>query len=218
MNEQLIKELEDLIDKKVDNQDVKVELSNLSKMLKTGFENKTVGMEKVPKIFATNDNDKITKFYDTFGNQINALKLSGNFDLFNQYLEIHFGIKITYASDDAPSMQYKTKGKKFQKFSDLYTRYYLEDVPRNPVDAAKKILNSLDALTKENINITTEVKEELKHIIEKQVQHAPMTVKTVEKILTNARFKDMTVEDVAADVDAKLTLQQEAVNMVMPTE
>lgn len=217
MNE-LIKELETLIERKADNQDIKSEISSLSKMLKTGFENKTVGMEKVPKLFATNDNDKISKFYDTIGNQINALKISGNFDLFKQYLEIHFGINVSYSSEDAPKLQYKTKGKKFQKFSDLYEQYYLEDVPKNPVDAAKKILNSLDALTKDHININTEVKEELKNIIEKQIKHAPVTVKTVDKILTCARFKDRSIEDVANEIDSNLTLQQEAVNMVMPEE
>ena len=208
----LIKELQEVIDKKADNDDIRKELSTLVKMLKIGFEKKTTGMERIPKIFATNDNDKITKFYDTFANQINALKVNGSFDLFASYLSTNYGIKIDFESESCPNNRYITKPKKLKKFEDIYTGYFLDELPKEPNDAIKKILLSLDKLTKEFNNENEAVKESLKDIIDKQSEHSPLMVKTVDKILTSARLKALKVEDVANDADDKLTLQQQGID------
>jgi len=210
----LIKSLEEIIDKKATNNELRQELSSLVKMLKTGFANKPTGMEKVPKVFAANDPKKIKKFYDTFGNQINALKLSGNFDIFASYLDCEFGISISYKSDVCPNMQYIKKGKKLQKFQDLYTTYFLDSIPKSADEAATRILKSLDNLTKEFHNENEVVKESLKAIIEAESNYTPETVKTVDRILTKSRIKSMSVEDVAGDIELKLTSQQKAVDMV----
>lgn len=209
----LIKQLEEVIDKKADNNEMKKELSTLVKMLKIGFEKKTNGMEKIPKLFACNDEKKIKKFYDAIGNQICALKVEGSFDLFSDYLRINHGIEVTFTSDEAPSIRYK-KGKKFKKFVDLYTGYYVQDTPSNAKEAMSTILNSLNALTKEYNNETGEVKEILKSIIEKQIEHSPETVKTLDKILTNARIKAIEPEEVANSIEDKINLQQQAIDII----
>ena len=214
MNE-LIKDLTELIDKKVDNNDIKQELSTLTKMLKSGFETSTTGMERIPKVFATNDGAKIQKFYDTFGNQIAALKIAGQFDLFAEYLKITFGINIEFTSDISPIISYVKKEKARQKFNDLYTGYFIDEVPKSPKDAIEKILKSLDALTKDFTTEDQIVKDSLKEIIEKQTEHSPATVKTVDKILTSARLKSITVDSAASAVEEILTLQQQGVDIAM---
>lgn len=214
MNE-LIKDLTELIDKKVDNNDIKQELSTLTKMLKSGFESNTSGMERIPKVFATNDNEKITKFYEAFGNQIVALQISGNFDLFTDYMKIHFGINIEFTSETSPNISYVKKDKKRQKFNDLYTGYFIDEVPKSPKDAIQRILKSLDALTKDFTAEDQVVKDSLKEIIEKQTEHSPATVKTVDKILTSARIKSLKVEDVANALEETLTLQQQGVDIAL---
>jgi hypothetical protein len=212
---QLIKDLEEVIDQKANNQDLKNELSSLLKMLKNGFETKTTGMEKIPKLYASNDADKIKKFYDTMGNQINALKISGNFDLFATYLSTTYGINITFTSESSPIIQYIKKGKKFNKFNDAYTRYFLAEVPKTPREAVEKILLSLDKLTKEWNTESDSIKESIKAIIESQSEHSPATVKTVDKILTNARIKALKVEDVANDVENTLNLQLQGIDLLL---
>lgn len=214
MNE-LVKQLQDVIDKKVDNNDIKIELSKLTKMLKIGFEKKTSGMEKVPKTFASNDTKKIMKSYDVIANQINALKVSGSFDKFNEYLKINYGITVNFSSEDAPSNKYISTPKKYKKFNDLYTEYFLEELPKHPNDAIEKILKSLTALNKEFSNENDGVKELLKEIIEKQNEHSPLTIKTVDKILTNARLKTTNVEEVANALDEHLTLQSQGIEIVL---
>jgi hypothetical protein len=172
-------------------------------------------MEKIPKLYATNDADKIKKFYDTVGNQINALKISGNFDLFATYLSTTFGINIAFASDSSPIINYIKKGKKFVKFSDLYTRYFLDEVPKSPKEAVSKILTSLDKLTKECNTELEAIKDSLKSIIEKQTEHSPATVKTVDKILTSARIKALKVEDVANEAEDKLNSQLQGIDLLL---
>lgn len=211
----LIEALQEVIDRKSDNQDLKIELSGLVKMLKIGFQTKTAGMEKIPKIYSSNDAEKIKKFYDSFGTQIQALKITGNFDLFADYLKITYGINIEFTSETSPNIQYIKKPKKLQKFSDLYTHYFLSDTPREAKEAVEKILLSLDKLTKEFNNENDLVKETLKDIIEGQTEHSPATVKTVDKILTQARIKSLKVEDVASDVEDKLNLQQQGIDIVL---
>lgn len=210
----LIKALEEVIDKKADNQDLKRELSTLTKMLKTGFDSPTTGMEKVPKLFATNDSAKISKAYDNIGNMIGALKISGNFDKFAEYMSIHFGIKFEFSSDNAPNLRYNTKAKKLGKFKDSYTEYFLEDTPQNPQDAVAKILKALDALTKEWNGANDEVKDALKGIIEAQSEHSPTVVKTVDKILTSARIKALKAEDMADVLEDTLNAQQQGIDLV----
>lgn len=210
----LLQDLQDLIDKKVDNHDIKIELSALTKMLKIGFETTTTGMERIPKVFASNDNAKIKKFYDTFGNQIHALNISGNFDKFATYLKVTYGIDISFSSDTLPIHFIKTP-KKFKKFNDLYTGYFIEEIPKLPVDAISKILKSLDALTKDFTAENEAIKETLKEIIEKQTEHSPATVKTVDKILTSARIKAIKVEEVANAVEDALTAQQQGVDIAL---
>lgn len=211
----LIKDLQDLIEKKADNHDLKKELSVLLKLLKTGFEAKTTGMEKVPKVYASNDAAKIKQFYDSFGNQISALKISGNFDLFADYLKITYGINISFTSDASPNIQYIKKTKKFNKFKDLYTGYFIDEIPQTPKEAVAKILNSLDKLTKEYDNENSIVKEALKDIIEGQTEHSPSTVKTIDKILTSARIKSLKVEDVANSAEEVLNSQMQGIDLVL---
>lgn len=215
MNE-LIKSLEDLIEKKSENQELKVELSSLVKMLKTGFESTTKGMEKIPKVFASNDEKKIAAFYDMFGTQIQALKISGNFDKFKEYLKVSFGINIEFTSDTSPNLYYVKKEKKRQKFNDLFTGYYLVDVPKEPKEAVEKILNSLDALTKEFTTESNLIKDTLKEIIESNSdKHESSTVKTVDKILTSARIKSLKIEDVATETEDKLNLQMLGIDIIL---
>jgi len=210
-----MKSLEELIELKADNQDLKKELSSLLKMLKVGFESTTKGMEKIPKLYATNDTEKIMAFYNSFGNQINAMKLSGNFEKFAEFLRITYGINISFTSETAPNIHYIKKPKKLQKFQDLFNRYFLEEAPRSAAEAVTKILNSLDKLTKENISENDTIKETLKGIIEAQNEHSPATVKTMDKILTSARIKSLSVEDVANDAEEKLNLQQQGIDLVL---
>ena len=213
MNE-LIKKLELIVDKKADNHEIKQELSSLVKMLKTGFESKNVGMEKVPKLFASNDAKKIQKFYDMIGNQVNALKVSGNFDRFATYLSTNFGIKVSFTSETAPNIRFMKTGKKFIKFTDLYSQYFLEDVPQSATKAVEKILNSLDKLTKEYNTENDDVKEQIKTIIENENEHSATTVKTMDKILTSARIKSISSSDVADNEESKLSDQLQGVELI----
>jgi hypothetical protein len=210
-----MKDLQELIEQKANNHDLKMELSSLLKMLKTGFETSTKGMERVPKIYASNDNEKIMSYYNAFGNQINAMKISGNFEKFTEHMRVTFGINIEYTSEASPYISYVRKDKKLQKFKDLYSRYFLQDAPRTAVEAIEKILLSLDKLTKEDNAECDIIKESLREIIEGQSEHSPSTVKTMDKILTSARLKSLSVEDVANDAEEKLTLQQQGIDLVL---
>jgi hypothetical protein len=210
----LIKALEEVIDRKADNHELKQELSTLTKMLKTGFDSPTTGMEKVPKLFASNDSAKISKAFDSIGNMIGALKISGNFDKFAEYMEIHFGIKFEFSSENAPNIRFNTKPKKFRKFEDAFTGYFLAEVPSSPQEAVAKILKSLDTLTKEWNGVNEEVKDALKGIIEAQTEHTPTVVKTVDKILTSARIKALSTEAMADQIDEILSAQQKGVELV----
>ncbi|SPF56239.1 hypothetical protein SBF1_8980002 [Candidatus Desulfosporosinus infrequens] len=212
---QLIKELQEVIDKKADNHELKQELSTLVKMLKIGFEKKTNGMEKIPKLFSSNDTKKITKFYDNLANNINGLKVAGSFDQFNEYLKITYGITINFSSEDAPKNSYIKTPKKQKKFYDLYSSYFLDDVPKNPSDAIKRIFNSLDKLNKEYSNESDGVKESLKAIIEKQNEHSPTTVKIIDKLLTNSRLKSVPLEDIANDAENSLMQQQQGIDIIL---
>lgn len=211
----LVNQLQDVVEKKAANHELKQELSSLVKMLRTGFESKPVGMEKVSKVFASNDTKKIKKFYDTFGSQINAMKLSGQFDSFVNYMSVEFGIKIGYETDICPRINYIKKGKKRTKFEDLYTGYFYEPIPKSPTEAVTKILSSLDTLTKDFNNESDGVKEALKSVIEAQTQYSPLTVKTLDKILTKSRIKAIDAEQVAMEIDANITLQSQAVDLVV---
>lgn len=210
----LINDLDELINIKEENHELKQELSNLVKMLKSGFEKKTIGMEKIPKLFASNDEKKIAKFYDTLANNINALKISGSFELFQNYININYGIKIDFAHDNSPSNHYVTKPKKLNKFKDLYSTYFLEDIPKDANVAIKKIMSSLDSLTKENVTMNDNIKEILNSIIEQENNHTPSTIKTLDKILTSARIKNMKASEVASDIEDKLNLQLQAVDII----
>lgn len=212
---ELIKALEEIIEKKAEDHDIRKELSALTKMLKTGFDSNTSGMEKVPKLFASNDEKKIAKTYDTIGNLIVAMKITGNLDKFSQYLNIHFGINISFASDSSPNLKFNSNKKKFKKFEDLYTGYFLDSVPQTPVETVGKILKSIDALTKEHNNINDEVKDSLKEVINGQAEHSPLTVKTVDKIMTSARFKAIPPEDVANNIEELINLQQQGVDIIL---
>lgn len=206
----LIQKLQEVVDKKADNQDIKKELGSLLKMLKTGFDKKTTGMEKVPKLFASNDTKKIIKFYDQFANTVNGLKVSGNFDQFAQYLEVTYGIKVVLP-DNAPNNKYVSSKKKLEKFKDLFTGYFIEDMPKNANEAIKKILKSIDALTKEINKENDSVKETIKEIIEKENEHSPATVKTIEKIMTSSRLKSIDIKDVTNELEQNLQLQLEGI-------
>jgi hypothetical protein len=212
MNE-LIKKLEEVVDKKVENHEIKQECGKLIKMLKTGFETKNKGMEKVASVLATNDAKKILGFYEFFGNVINALKISGNFDNFAQVMRINFGIEVTYATG-SPTLRYMKKGKKFDKFSDLYTMYFLGDLPRSANDAVENILKSLDSLVKQYNNENDDVKEQIKAIIESENEHSATTVKVMDKLLTSSRIKAIDLEEIADAEESRLSEQLQGVELI----
>lgn len=211
----LVSELQDVIEKKANNDELRQELSSLVKMLKLGFLSKPVGMEKVSKVYASNDAKKIKQFYDTFGSQINAMKLAGSFDLFATYMSVEYGITVAFESDEAPNIFYAKKGKKLQKFQDLYNEYFIEPAPRSPQEAATKILKALEALTKDFVAANEAIKEELKGIIESQSDLTPDTVKAVDRILTKSRIKAIVAEELAAELDHKISQQQKAVDIIL---
>ena len=65
----IIKKVEEIVEREVENDLLKSEISELKKMLKTGFEAKTDGYDRIPKLMSTADEKKLAKFYDNFGNQ-----------------------------------------------------------------------------------------------------------------------------------------------------
>lgn len=213
MNE-LIKKIEEIVDQKVNNHELKKEISSLQKMLKIGFEKKNAGMDKVAKIYASNDVGKISNFYESIGHQINAMKLSNNFDKFSEFLNINFGISITFDSPDSPVVRYKKEGKKFQQFSDLYSQYFLEDAPKVPSVAITKILSSLDNLLKEYNNENDEIKEQIKSLIEDNDEHSPTVLKTIDKILTSSRIKEVDVDEIVNNEESVLSEKQQGIDII----
>lgn len=202
----LIEQLDSVIEHKITNKELKDELNTLVKMLKDGFEQKTVAIEKPAKVYAIADEKQLAKYYDTLANQIKGIQLTGNLEKFKQYVLVHHGIEINTTSEE-PNITFIKSKKKFQKFTDSYTKYYLEDLPKNAVEATKKILKSINAVASEVKTDSDAVKDELKSVIELQNEHSPTTVKTVDKILTNARLKSVPIEDVANDIESVLELQ-----------
>lgn len=212
MNQKIVNEFDDVLDRKVEVHEIKQEVGKLAKMLKMGFEAKPVGMERVSKVYASNDEKKISKFYDQMASWINAIKLTGSFDQFQTYMKITHGVDIEVS--DSTSLVYNTNIKKLGKFRDLYSEYFMEEPTDLPSEAVSKILASIENLTKEATGITEEVKELLENIVQGQVDHSPETLKTVERILTKARIKELQLDEATGDIEFKITAQQQALDLL----
>lgn len=208
----IIKKVEEIVEREVENDLLKSEISELKKMLKTGFEAKTDGYDRIPKLMSTADEKKLAKFYDNFGNQIKALKMTGDLDKFVQYLEINHGINIT-VKDDFPNIQFAKNDKKKQKFYDIYSTYFLEDVPKDPKTALDKITKSLYNIFKEYKKEEEPIKEDLKTLIENE-EYSSAVIMTLNKIIKKAKVKEEKIEDIAGEVEIKLNEQLKAVEII----
>jgi hypothetical protein len=209
----IIKDVTSIVDREVEVAEIKQEISALVKMLKLGFEKKTNGIEKPAKVYATADEKKLAKYYDSIANQIKGIASFGSLDKFADYMYLNHNIKMNLP-DVFPTMAYAKSKKKSGKFKDLYSGYFLEDVPRKSEEALNKIVNSINKLTKTFTDEATPIKEDFKLLIEAQTEYSPITIKLLEKVLRTAKMKDLTIEDATSDVDSKLDLQQMAITLL----
>lgn len=200
---------EDLAALKFEQSNLAKEIGKLKKMISTGFEGKLIGADKVAKVYGSNDNDQLTKFYEFLGGCIKTSYMMGNGDKLQSYLKTNHGIDI----EANPRPMYETKAKKKQKFDDLYNEYFMEPAPKSATTAMTKILGSMSANYKELIDENVKLKEELEAMID-SISDTPLTLKTLIRMLSKAKSKDMEVADVASEMEAKLSEEQIAVNLV----
>jgi len=199
---------ETLSDMEVENSEISKEINNLKKMLYNGFEGKPVGFDRVAKTYASNDNKEITKLYDLIGGLIKGVKFTGNEDQLKQYLQLNHSIDLKC---NATPVFTKSK-KKFEKFKDEYDAYFLEE-PKTAETAVEKILTSISVNSKELKQKTDEIKEEFIAVAE-TLSDSETTLKTVTRLLTKAKTKDMKVADVVAEVESKLSEQEVALDIL----
>lgn len=204
-----IKTAQELVDRKLETEDVKSEIARLKKMLKSGFSTNTDGMEKVCKVFASNDEKKIAKFYWEVANYLRAIELLGNMKRFREYA-IETGINIT----SAPNLNYRQKGKKKAKFLDLYNEYFLEEAPQKGEEAGLKILRALEANHRTVISQEEQIKEEAENM---SYSCSKRTFSTITQVLTSSKKKDIPIEDVISEVEVKLQEEQQAIDMLGET-
>jgi hypothetical protein len=212
MNE-LMKKIEELALKQVENHELKQEIGQLSRMIKIGFESKPVGMEKVSKVFASNDEEKIKKFYDSLASSINGLHITGNFEKFADYMMVTHGIVVSYPSNEVP-ISYVTKGKKAGKFADMYNSYFLEEKPFKATDALHKILSAIKALTQQFTLENEEVKDSLNDITASQSEYSHDVIKMIDSIIIKSKIKAVEITEATSDIEDKINNQQCAVHAV----
>lgn len=210
---EIIKKLEELADREVENNRLKDEIKELKKMLNIGFDTKLNDYDRASKLFSIADEKRIKKFYDSFSNQIKSMAISKDFEKFAEYLKINHGISIT-VNDDFPRINYNKSKKKLDKFYDIYSTYFIDDVPKNPKDALDRISKSLYNIYKEYKKEEEPLKEDLKSIIESDNEHSPLIIKTLNKIIKQAKVKEEKLEDVASGVEDKLTEQLKAITII----
>ncbi len=210
MNE-LYTKVEEITEREVDNDSRKKEISELSRMLNIGFETRTDGYTKVPKLMSTSDAKKIQKFYDSFANQIKAMKVTGDLDKFLEYVELNHSIKIS-VKDDFPNIQFSKNEKKKQKFYDMYSTYFVEEIPKNAKEALDKITKAMFALFKDHKQEEEPIKEDLKNLIESG-EYSSTTVKTLNKIIKKSLLKEEKVTNIADEIEQNLNEQLKAVEI-----
>jgi hypothetical protein len=209
---ELIKKIEDIIDREVENNHLKTELNQLSKMLKLGFENSTNGYDKIPKLFATADEKKLKKFYDIFGNQIKAMHVSGDYKQFSEYMKINHGIEFV-VSDKFPNMSYTKNPKKKDKFYNLYSSYFIADTPKDAKEALDQITKSIGNIFKEFKKEEEPIKDDMKLLIESD-ENSKLCINTLAKIVKTSKMKDETMVEVAGAAEDKLNEQLKAIDMI----
>jgi hypothetical protein len=192
-----VKIAEDLVDRREEIEDIKGETKKLSKMLKTGFELKTDGMEKAMKALASGDPKKLAKFYAEIANVLKVLALTDNVEKLNDFL-IPYGVDVKATK----SMNYLKKGKKKEKFQDLYNEYFLNATPPVAADAALAIIKAGITLNAQINNLEEHLKEESEEL---GYSCAKRTFKTMTSIISSSRKKDVPIEEVAAEVEVKIT-------------
>lgn len=197
---------EDVAERKLESEDIKKEISKLKKMLKTGFSNKTDGMEKVTKVLATDDPKKIAKFYTEIANIIKALAISNNLEKFNDYL-MNFNVSVTSNKE----LSYLKKGKKKEKFKMLYSEYFYEEPPQSGTAAGEKILIAMETNYKTLRQQDEALKEEAENL---SYSCSKRTFNTLTGALLSAKKKDVALEDVINEIEVKLNEQQQAVDLL----
>lgn len=211
MNE-LIEKIENITEKKVKAYEIKKEIALLLKMLKNGFDKKDIGVDKIINIYTSENSFDIERYYKSLANQLYVLELLGKFNDLSKYLKQEYGIDIDF-SVSSPYINYKEKSKKFKKFVKLYENYYLDSLPTNSKEAMNKIINSIFTLKKEYKQSTNEIKTEQKEITETE-DTSPITIKTIDKILTSAKIKTIEPETLADVEEDKISLQIQGIQII----
>lgn len=201
---------EDLVDKRMEIEDIKGEQARLKKMLKVGFDTKTDGMDKAAKALASNDPKKLAKFYTELANGIRALALTDNLEKFQLFCQ---GLHITVGA--SKELHYLKKGKKKEKFQDLYNEYFLDATPSDATVAGNKILTALQALYKAIGEQEEALKEEAEGLT---YSCSKRTFSTMARVLQSSRKKDVPLEDVISEVEVKLQEEQQAVDILGNSE
>lgn len=210
---EIVKKIEELVDQEVENETLKQELTEIKKMIKLGFEGNYAGYEKIPILYSTADEKKIKKFYDNLANQIKAIAISGNLDKFNDYISINHSINID-VEKEFPKPSFTKKEKNKDKFYDLYSTYYLEDVPKDAKIVLDKLTQSLYNINKEFKTQEEPIKEDFKNILDNDPEYSSMVLKTLSKIIKTAKKRAETMEDSASTIEQKLNEQMKAIELI----
>lgn len=210
---EIVKRIEELVEQEVENETLKTELGEIKKMLKIGFEGNFAGYERIPILYSTADEKKIKKTYDNIANQIKAIAMSGNFEKFGDYVSINHGINID-VPQDFPTPSFNKSDKKKNKFYDLYSTYYLEDVPKDAKIVLDKLTQSLYNINKEFKTQEEPIREDFKNIMENDPEYSSIVLKTLSKIIKASKKKAETLEDSASSVEQKLSEQMKAVELI----
>lgn len=189
---------------------IQKEVSKLNKMIKTGFEGKQSGLDKVAKVYSSELNEDVDKFYTSIGNSIKGIALSGNFEKFKEFMNVHFSINLL---DFEPKLTYTKKDKKKSKFQDLYEEYFLDPAPNKANDAMKKILSSMSANYKEVKKESDKIKEEFEQF-NTTVGCPKRTLQTLTQIMSKAKSKDIEVSEVTCDIETKISEEQMALDLL----
>lgn len=210
---EIVKRIEELVDQEVENETLKTELAEIKKMLKIGFEGNFVGYERIPILYSTADEKKIKKLYDNLANQIKAIAMCGNFEKFGDYISINHSINID-VPEKFPEPSFTKNDKKKNKFYDLYSTYYLEDVPKDAKIVLDKLTQSLYNINKEFKTQEEPIKEDFKNIMENDPEYSSLVLKTLSKIIKASKKKAETLEDSASTVEQKLNEQMKAIELI----
>lgn len=206
----IVEAAETLSDLQQEKKVIQKEVSKLSKMIKTGFEGKQAGLDKVAKVYSSELNEDVDKFYTSIGNSIKGIALAGNFEKFKDFLSLNFGISLV---DYEPKLSYTKKDKKKQKFQDLYEEYFLDPAPNKADEAMKKIMVSMSANFKEIKKESDKIKEEFEQV-NTSVGCPKRTLQTLTSIISKAKSKDVDVKEVTSDIEIKISEEQMALDLL----